>query len=242
LAELESIRKDVEVHIITPEMVKDAASKPGFPEIGEDDIAFLQHSSGTTGLKKGVALSHKSVLNQIESYSENLKLDSKDVIVSWLPLYHDMGLIACFILPMLKRIPVVMMDPFDWVRNPKMLFEQIEKNKGTLVWLPNFAFNFCAQMITEKHELSSMKAFINCSESCKPHTFRIFYDAFKGWGLKKHSMQTCYAMAETVFAVTQSKLQEDVKEMAIDKEQFAAHQKAVTRKGGLEFLSVGTPI
>ncbi|MDQ7034629.1 MAG: AMP-binding protein [Anaerolineae bacterium] len=76
-----------------------------------DSIAFLQHSSGTTGLQKGVALSHRAVLNQLSAYSDALNLSSQDVIVSWLPLYHDMGLIAGFLLPLLQGIPLVLMSP-----------------------------------------------------------------------------------------------------------------------------------
>jgi acyl-CoA synthetase (AMP-forming)/AMP-acid ligase II len=83
-----------------------------------EDIVLLQHSSGTTGLQKGVALSHSAVFNQLDSYSKALKLNQSDVIVSWLPLYHDMGLIAGFILPILSNIPLVLLSPFDWVRAP----------------------------------------------------------------------------------------------------------------------------
>ena len=86
-----------------------------------DDVAFLQHSSGTTGLQKGVALSHTAVLNQLASYSEAIDLQADDVIVSWLPLYHDMGLIAGFLLPLVQGIPLVLMSPFDWVTHPVLL-------------------------------------------------------------------------------------------------------------------------
>ncbi|HET6446130.1 MAG TPA: AMP-binding protein, partial [candidate division Zixibacteria bacterium] len=97
-----------------------------------DDIAFLQHSSGTTGLQKGVALSHQAVLNQLASYGEAIGLNESDVIVSWLPLYHDMGLIAGFILPLFQGVPLVLMSPFDWVQHPALLFRAIDEHHGTL--------------------------------------------------------------------------------------------------------------
>ncbi|HEX9331128.1 MAG TPA: AMP-binding protein, partial [Anaerolineales bacterium] len=81
-------------------------------ERGPDDIVLLQHSSGTTGLQKGVALSHQAVFNQLDAYGKSLALNENDVVVSWLPLYHDMGLIAGFLMPMLSGIPLVLMSPF----------------------------------------------------------------------------------------------------------------------------------
>ncbi|MDK0767103.1 AMP-binding protein, partial [Clostridium perfringens] len=91
-----------------------------------------------------------------------------DVIVSWLPLYHDMGLIAGFLMPILAGIPLVLMSPFDWVRAPYKLLQSVSKYRGTLTWLPNFAYNFCAQKIRDRHiegvDLSPLRAVINCSE------------------------------------------------------------------------------
>ncbi len=133
-----------------------------------DDIVLLQHSSGTTGLQKGVALSHRSVFNQLNSYARAICITPEDVIVSWLPLYHDMGLIAGFLMPILMRIPLVLISPFDWVRAPARLLQAISSYRGTLCWLPNFAYNFCAQKIRDRDlvgiDLSSWRAVINCSE------------------------------------------------------------------------------
>jgi acyl-CoA synthetase (AMP-forming)/AMP-acid ligase II len=110
-----------------------------------EDIVLLQHSSGTTGLQKGVALSHQAVFNQLQHYSNTLHLAPADVIVSWLPLYHDMGLIAGFLMPILLRVPLVILSPFEWVRAPVRLLQAVTKYRGTLSWLPNFAYNFCAK-------------------------------------------------------------------------------------------------
>ena len=89
--------------------------------IDAQSTAFIQYSSGTTGLKKGVALSHAAVCEQIQTYSAALELRADDVIVSWLPLYHDMGLIACFMLPLLTGAPLVSLDAFEWVVQPSLL-------------------------------------------------------------------------------------------------------------------------
>jgi fatty-acyl-CoA synthase len=188
------------------------------------DIVLLQHSSGTTGLQKGVALSHQAVLNQLESYSAAIQLDAQDVIVSWLPLYHDMGLIACWLLPILKGTPLVWMSPFDWVKAPYRLFQAVSKYGGTLTWLPNFAFNFCAHKVRGRHlegvDLSSWRTIINCSEPMRWESMNVFFERFVQYGLKREALTTCYAMAENVFAVTQGRMNSPLVYEDIDQENL----------------------
>ncbi len=217
-----------------------------------DDIALLQHSSGTTGLQKGVALSHRAVLRQLAVYSQALHLDpARDTIVSWLPLYHDMGLIASFLMPLLLGVPLVLMSPFDWVRAPYRLLQSISAYRGTLTWLPNFAYNFCAQKIRDRDlqgvDLSSLRAVVNCSEPCRPESHAAFAARFAGFGLNPAALMTCYAMAENVFAVAQAGLGDPVREDVIDREALqverlarpvaADHGRAVVR-----MLSNGRPL
>ncbi|MCW1968675.1 MAG: AMP-binding protein [Anaerolineae bacterium] len=172
------------------------------------EIALLQHSSGSTGLQKGVALAHTAIFNQLRSYAAAIQLSEADVIVSWLPLYHDMGLIAAFITPLMLRVPLVLMSPFDWVRAPQRLFHAITHYGGTLCWLPNFAYNFCAQKIRERDlqgvNLATMRAFVNCSEPTVYSSHQKFAARFGAYGLRDGTLTTCYAMAENVFAVSQS--------------------------------------
>jgi acyl-CoA synthetase (AMP-forming)/AMP-acid ligase II len=173
-----------------------------------DDLALLQHSSGSTGLQKGVALSHRAVFNQLNAYAPAIGLTERDVIVSWLPLYHDMGLIAAFVMPVLRGAPLVLMSPFDWVRAPARLMQAIGRYRGTLTWLPNFAYNFCATRIRERDlegvDLSSLRAVINCSEPIYHSSHQRFCQRFQPYGLRPEALATCYAMAENTFAVTQS--------------------------------------
>jgi len=191
---------------------------------GGDDIVLLQHSSGTTGLQKGVALSHRAVLNQLDAYGTALNISEEDVIVSWLPLYHDMGLVAGFLIPILSRVPLVLMSPFDWVRAPHRLMKAVSKYGGTLSWLPNFAYNFCAQRVRERDmdgvDLSTWRAIINCSEPVRVASHEVFYKKFKEYGLKETALQTSYAMAENVFGVTQSDISRSPVVEEIDRETF----------------------
>lgn len=214
-----------------------------------EDIVLLQHSSGTTGLQKGVALSHQAVLNQLESYSRALHLDRQDVVISWLPLYHDMGLIAGFLMPLLTGIPLVLMSPFDWVRAPVRLFQAVSNYRGTLAWLPNFAYTFCAQKIRERDlaglDLSSWRAVINCSEPMRHESHQAFYQRFAPYGLRSEALCTCYAMAENVFAVTQGGIDQPVTIDPIEREGLQSGWIARPAQDGaalVNMVSAGPPI
>jgi len=243
-----SVRSVVVTDRIGAQVDIDFSSSKGFQRKSED-IVLLQHSSGTTGLQKGVALSHQAVFNQLNSYSKSLAIIEADVIVSWLPLYHDMGLIAGFLMPILSGIPLVIMSPFDWVRAPYKLLQSISKYQGTLTWLPNFAYNFCAQKIRDRHiegvDLSSLRAVINCSEPVRWESHVAFYERFKGHSLKFEALQTSYAMAENVFGVTQSQLGRVPVVDEIDREAFMVDRVAKSPLEGrfsMKMLSSGKPL
>src|SRR5687768_16481162 len=120
----DSVRAVITTDQIAGQTDLDIESLAGFSRTPED-IVLLQHSSGTTALQKGVALSHRAASNQLYAYGKSLSLNENDVIVSWLPLYHDMGLIAGFIMPILSGVPLVLMSPFDWVRARYRLVQSI---------------------------------------------------------------------------------------------------------------------
>ncbi len=211
------------------------------------EIAFLQHSSGSTGLQKGVALSHQAVLSQIENYADAIALNSDDVIVSWLPLYHDMGLIAGFIMPLIRGIPLVLMSPFDWVAHPALLFRAIHEHNGTLCWLPNFAYNHCARRIrvrdTENIDLSRMRMFINCSEPVRDDSHRLFLERFAPNGVRPEMLTVSYAMAENTFAVTQTPHGTIPRLDRIGKTQFIEHRRAISSDTDpMVMVSCGIPI
>jgi len=177
-----------------------------------------------------VALAHNAVLNQVASYSDAIALTEHDVVVSWLPLYHDMGLIAGFLLPLLQGIPLVLMSPFDWVRHPSMLFQAISHYQGTLCWLPNFAYNHCTRRIRQGDldglSLASMRAFINCSEPVVHQSQQAFYERFQPLGLRDSMLAVSYAMAENTFAVTQSRLEQPPRLDIVDRAAVQTHSRA----------------
>eukprot|EP00439_Symbiodinium_sp_Y106_P089377 s1_g1913.t1 len=245
--ELSSVPTDHEFVAMTSE---DLPSTGRLPKANahSQDIAFLQHSSGTTGTKKGVMISHEALLHQVDAYARRLSLSEDDHIVSWLPLYHDMGLIACCLLPVLTGVPVTMISPFEWTMRPSMVFDLIEQSKATLVWQPNFAFQHLINCVRpeDNWDLSSVRAFIDCSERCRPETLDQFASKFGPMGVKKNALHTCYAMAETVFAVTQSDLGAAPRTETIDTnalvEEGVARLTLDTHAAMTAVLSCGKPI
>jgi fatty-acyl-CoA synthase len=227
-----------------PEVPAWTGASPG----GEADIALLQHSSGTTALKKGVQLSHGAISRQVASYAAALRATPEDVVVSWLPMYHDMGLIACTVTPLLLGQKVVLLDPFRWVSEPASLLHEIDRHRGTLTWLPNFAFELLAKTVRfepGRLDLSSMRAFIDCSEPCKPASFDRFLAKFAAAGVRAEMLQVCYAMAETVFAVSQTRLDAPVRRLTVDAQRLAEERLAVAPRdgaAGVEMLSAGEPV
>ncbi len=243
-----SVRVVVTTDRLEPQADPDFSSLSGFQR-QPTDIVLLQHSSGTTGLQKGVALAHQAVFNQLNAYGAALSLSADDVVVSWLPLYHDMGLIAGFLMPILSGTPLVLSSPFDWVRAPYKLMHSVTKYKGTLSWLPNFAYNFCAQKIRERNlegvDLSTWRAIINCSEPVRWESHQAFYEKFKAYGLRHEALQASYAMAENVFGVTQSDLSKPPMVEEIDREAFMVERVAKAPFDGrpaMKMMSSGKPL
>jgi fatty-acyl-CoA synthase len=230
------------LHLITPSELSSNLIEEDYFNWDPSQVCILQHSSGTTGLKKGVPLTFSMLEKQVKSYSKSINLNHDDVFVSWLPLYHDMGFITTFIIPLIYGNHSVIMSPFEWLITPQKLFTLIDDYKGSYIWLPNFAFSHLARSIREdfRADLSSVKAFINCSEPCKASTFDLFMKSFGHLAIRRSQLQVCYAMAESVFAVTQTEINRDVSVLYVS-ESALREKKSVSLSGNdlIPLLSVG---
>ena len=195
------------------------------PQVDPESPCLLQHSSGTTGLQKAVVLSHSTVMEHVRTYGAVLGISDNDCIVSWLPLYHDMGLIAAFHLPLALGIRTVQIDPFEWVVAPALLFDAIAKEHGTLSWLPNFAYYLLADRVHDDElegiGLESMRMFINCSEPVRADAHSRFWNRFKNIGLRRSALSACYAMAEATFAVTQTPPEQEARKFEVSTRELS---------------------
>ena len=172
------------------------------------DPLFWQHSSGTTGIKKAVGVSGAALVRQYRSYWPAVARAAGGApvrVASWLPLYHDMGLLAGFLLPLLGGASLAIMDPFDWVDAPQRFLEMIEAEAASVCWMPNFAYRHYTRLrrAMPRRDLSSMRAWISCSEPCRHVDAVAFEDDYGPDGVAQGSVLGCYAMAETVFAASQ---------------------------------------
>jgi fatty-acyl-CoA synthase len=245
LPDMQSQLRGATFQLVSPRTVRFSAAQ-WRPRVQEPkDIAFLQHSSGTTGLKKGVMLSHESVLAQVRSYSAAIGFRHDDIVASWLPLYHDMGLLAAFMAPLLNRAAMVWLDPFEWVGKPHLLLEAIERFSATFIWLPNFAFQHLAATAPKSRSwrLDSVRAFISCSEPTKAKSLDAFAHRFIHDGVSPDKIQVCYALAENVFAATQTPLNGVPRRLALDDSRRSVETSLRTETTANKIvISCGSPI
>ncbi|HEX9308947.1 MAG TPA: AMP-binding protein [Anaeromyxobacter sp.] len=212
------------------------------------DPCLLQHSSGTTGLQKPVVLSHQAVLEHVRRYGAALELTDADRIASWLPLYHDMGLIAAFYLPLVCGVPVVQLSPMEWVASPVLLLRAISEERATLCWLPNFAYNFMADRIREDDldgvRLDGVRMLVNCSEPVRADSHDRFHRRFAAHGLRRGALGACYAMAETTFAVTQTSPGREARTITVDRVELKRGHVVPARDAGSgrRCVSSGAPV
>jgi fatty-acyl-CoA synthase len=224
--------------------VEQIAARYRLPDPGA--AALLQHSSGTTGHKKAVLLSHANIASQVASYARTIGLSSASRIASWLPLYHDMGLLTGFLMPVHLGATVVSLGAFDWVERPHSLLAVMADYACDYAWLPNFAFNHLVRTKAgnETYQLAHVRAFISSSEPCRADSFAEFASTFAAHGVRPEQLLTSYAMAEAVFAVTQSPLGQPPARRSLGAGGLAGGRAvaAAPGPGAVTYLSNGRPI
>jgi fatty-acyl-CoA synthase len=187
-----------------------------------DDVAFLQFTSGSTSRPKGVSVTHLNLATNIHYIMElGLKVNPEhDVGVSWLPLYHDMGLIGFVLTPLMQAIPCVFLPPLLFLKRPVSWFQAITRHKGTIAYAPNFAYALCSKRIREKDlegiDLSSWRVAGCGAEPIRPETLETFAATFAKVGFRKEALFPSYGMAESTLAIAFSPLGDGVKTLSVD--------------------------
>ncbi|MGH9725009.1 MAG: AMP-binding protein, partial [Candidatus Acidiferrales bacterium] len=220
-----------------------------------EDIAFLQYTSGSTGDPKGVTLTHSNLLANIRAIVEALELTPQDVCVSWLPLYHDMGLIGAWLAPIFTGIPLVVMSPLAFLSRPERWLRAISRHRGTISPAPNFAYELCVRKITEMDlqgvDLSSWRAAINGAETVRAETLERFAARFAPYGFRREAMLPVYGLAEATLAVSLPKMGAGYRVDRIERDSFESRGQAVSStakasaaegSAALAFVGAGRPL
>jgi acyl carrier protein len=214
------------------------------------DIALLQYTSGSTGDPKGVTLTNANLLANMRAIAGALEMGPSDVGISWLPLYHDMGLIGAWLTLLLHGVPLVVLSPLAFLTRPERWLQAVSKYKGTIAAAPNFAFELCVRKIPEKAmegvDLSSWRAALNGAEPVNPETLERFTSRFLKHGFRPEAMLPVYGLAEASLGVTFPPLNRGPQVDRVERETFTTEGRAVQAAGGVEnaiaFVSSGTAL
>jgi fatty-acyl-CoA synthase len=211
------------------------------------DIALLQYTSGSTGDPKGVVLTHANLLANMRAIGEAVQLGPGDVGVSWLPLYHDMGLIGSWLTLLHYGVPVAVMSPLAFLTRPERWLWAFHKHRGTITAAPNFAYELCVRKIADKDieglDLSSCRAALNGAEPVNPETLERFAARFSRYGFRREAQLPVYGLAEAALAVTVPPLNRGPLVDRVEREAFTTHGSAVPAQSAsasvISFVSSG---
>ena len=215
-----------------------------------DTTALIQYTSGSTGDPKGVALSHANLLANIRAMGETIEASSRDVFVSWLPLYHDMGLIGAWLGCLYYGAPTAIMPPLAFLANPGRWLWSIHRHRATLSAAPNFAFELCLKGARDEDlrglDLSSLRMVVNGAEAVSPKTIERFTGRFRAFGFRPEAMAPVYGLAENSVGlafppVGRPPIVDRVQRSAltVDGEAIAVTSNDMT---ALEFVACGRPL
>lgn len=217
-----------------------------------EDLGFIQYTSGSTGDPKGVVLTHANLLANIRANGHCLQVNSTDVFVSWLPLYHDMGLIGAWLGCLYHTPRLVIMSPLSFLSRPERWLWAIHRYGGTLSAAPNFAFDLCVRRISDKDieglDLSRWRVVANGAESISPLTMGGFLNRFRAYGFAKTAMLPVYGLAECSVGLTFSPIGRSPRIDNVDRDALAdkgrAEPTSVETEGNssLQVVSCGLPL
>jgi fatty-acyl-CoA synthase len=181
------------------------ASDAATPErVRPDDLAFLQFTSGSTSAPKGVSVTHGCLATNLWMIREASRMNERSVVVTWLPVYHDMGLIGTVLNAITLQIELAVMSPRTFLRDPGMWLQAIGTHRGTHTAAPNFAYGLCKKRVADpsRIDLSSMRVFICGAEPIVPETLEAFAEHFAPTGLDAAALVPAYGLAEATLAVS----------------------------------------
>ncbi len=212
------------------------ALKTSLPPAGTDEICYLQYSSGSTRFPHGVAVTHKALLNNLSAHSHGMEVQANDRCVSWLPWYHDMGLVGCFLSPVANQVSTDYMKTEDFARRPLAWLDMISASDGTVIsYSPTFGYDICARRISsqshvsDRFDLSKWRLAGNGADMIRPDVMQSFVDAFGDAGFNARAFAPSYGLAEATLAVSIMPMGEGIKVELVEETDLTGHAGATDR-------------
>lgn len=233
--------------VLTPAQLAAGGGTPQPVAVRADDIAFIQYTSGSTGQPKGVALTHANLLANIRAMVQAIEATEDDIFVSWLPLYHDMGLIGAWLGSFYVGMPLVVMSPLAFLARPRRWLETLSRHGGTLSAGPNFAYELCLTRIADEEldglDLSRWRLAFNGAEAVGPDTVLRFGARFAACGLRPDAVTPVYGLAEASVGLLFPPLRRGPRIDRVQRERFERERRALPAAaddaGALRFVACG---
>jgi fatty-acyl-CoA synthase len=213
-----------------------SADPVDLPSPRPDDICFLQYSSGSTRFPHGVAVTHRALLANLAGHSHGMEIGATDRCVSWLPWYHDMGLVGCFLSPIGNQFSVDYLKTEDFARRPLAWLDLISRNPGTTVsFSPTFGYDICARRVSsqtnvaERFDLSRWRIAGNGADMIRPDVMQAFVNTFAAAGFKASSFMPSYGLAEATLAVTLMPPGEGIRVELVEEERLSGTPRDLSR-------------
>lgn len=227
-----------------------SASMARLPEIAPDDICFLQYSSGSTRFPHGVAVTHEALLHNLAGHGHGMEIVASDRCVSWLPWYHDMGLVGCFLSVIANQVSTDYLKTEDFARRPLAWLDMISRNPGTSVsYSPTFGYDICARRISsqthvaERFDLSRWRLAGNGADMIRPDVMQGFVNAFADAGFRAAAFLPSYGLAEATLAVTLMPPGEGIRVELVEEERLSGTPRDLSRPARYRaIVNCGKPV
>jgi fatty-acyl-CoA synthase len=228
-------------------------SDKALPQVNPEDVSYIQYTSGSTRFPRGVVIKHHTAMANLQGIiAHGLKMSNEDRMMSWLPFYHDMGLVGFMLVPMAAQVSIDYLDTREFAMRPRQWLNLMTQSRATISFAPSFGYDLCARRVRpadlESYDLSSWRVAGIGAEMIRPETLEYFAKLLQPCGFDRRAFLACYGMAECTLGVSFSPLDTGFTTHYIDADQLSDNHRAEplaandTQGRGRHFVNCGTPL